>query len=431
MVERITSKQLIELLEFYKATRARSEQICQPLSDEDCLLQASEDVSPAKWHLGHTSWFFERFFLGRMDPESKPFHPAFDYIFNSYYETAGTFHARPRRGLLSRPSRSEVLSYRHHVDERVIETLESGRSAGNLEEASRILEIGLHHEMQHQELLVTDIKFNFFSQPFQPALLEGQLFADGHRKAASDLAWHEMGEGVYEIGKPALTQDSDLSFGFDNEHPAHKVYISPVALALRPATNREYLAFMEDGGYHKVHLWLSEAWQWLKKESITSPLYWRNDPKEGWQTFTLHGWLPLDPDEPLIHLSYYEADAFARWAGCRLPSEAEWEIFAKQRSLGSQRGFLRLDRLHPERLRQEEILGHAWQWTQSSYSPYPGYQPWEGSLGEYNGKFMVNQYVLRGGSCASPRQHIRSTYRNFFPASARWQFTGVRLAKDL
>lgn len=379
------------------------------------MLQACPDVSPAKWHLAHSTWFFERFLLRAARPELQAFQSSFDYIFNSYYESSGQFYARPKRGLLSRPSRSEVMRYREYVDRAIIQLFkEEDPSLGSLR-ASQILEIGIHHEQQHQELLLTDIKYNFFSQALQPAYTEGSCPAGLPAALEPPLKWAPLAEGIYWIGRNRPAQSKIGDFAFDNEFPAHRVYISPVSLALRPISNREYLGFVEEGAYSRVQLWLSEGWAWLKSEGIQQPLYWKKDPADGWLEFTLQGWQTLDLDRPVCHLSYYEAEAFARWAGARLPSEAEWEVFAKSQ------------------LKNEEARGQAqvWEWTKSSYSPYPAYQAWEGSLGEYNGKFMVNQYVLRGGSCATPVGHMRLTYRNFFPASARWQFTGVRLAKDI
>ncbi len=418
------------LIEAYRATRRRSEQICTALSDEDCMLQACEDVSPTKWHLAHTTWFFEHFILATSSEHRAPFNPAFDFIFNSYYETAGAFHPRPKRGMLSRPSRSEVMEYRSYVDEQICEIFQSGRDISlNGRPASEVLEIGIQHEQQHQELILSDIKYNLFSQPLQPALLSPASMLETRVTRASPLRWERLAEGVYCIGHQSRSAGS--GFCFDNELPRHQVYIPSIAITLRPISNRDFLGFIQDRAYQKVELWLSEAWQWVQTQGTKHPLYWKKDEKDGWLQYTLSGWLPLDLDEPVCHISYYEADAFARWSGARLPTEAEWETFASKCGPAQPRTSFDLTRLHPKRLLDEDLNPEVWQWTMSSYSPYPGFRSWDGSLGEYNGKFMVNQYVLRGGSCVTPPGHLRWTYRNFFPASARWQFTGVRLAKDL
>ncbi|WP_141734072.1 ergothioneine biosynthesis protein EgtB [Oligoflexus tunisiensis] len=409
------------LLESYLKIRRDSEKICEGLSAEDCQLQAMPDVSPPKWHLAHTSWFFERFLLRTGPDPTPPIPPLYDHLFNSYYETAGSFPPRAQRGLLSRPGLDEVIAWRHDVDRRILE-LSSDEKQGELHN-SQILEIGLHHEQQHQELLLTDIKYNFFMQPFQPALgTTRNRKTDAHAPA---LRWERLPEGVHTIGHVKET------FAFDNERPAHRIYINPVALASRPATNGEYLDFIRAGGYRQVELWLSEGWNWVRAHHLQQPLYWHYDDHHGWRQFTLHGWESLAMHEPVCHLSYFEADAFARWCGARLPTEQEWEVFARRRPLTGH--FFDFSDLHPAPAHDDasQVYGDVWEWTSSSYAPYPGYQPLAGSLGEYNGKFMVNQYVLRGGSCATPWQHIRPSYRNFFPATARWQFTGVRLAKDL
>ncbi|HYX38801.1 MAG TPA: ergothioneine biosynthesis protein EgtB [Oligoflexus sp.] len=405
----------------YLSVRACTESICAPLSEEDCMIQACEDVSPAKWHLAHTSWFFERFLLRDLDLISAPFHPRFDFIFNSYYKGVGSIQPRPQRGLLARPRLEEVMVYRRHVDEHIINLLNTSSDTIRREQWTRalnILEIGIQHEQQHQELLLTDMKYNAYAQPLQIAPYPT---ASIPCLESRDLNWIELPTGLHHIGHQAE------GFAFDNASPHHIVYIGPVVLASRPTTNGEYMEFMEEGGYQRSELWLSEGWNQIKTHGLECPFYWQKTTDGSWQQFTLHGWQALDPLETLCHLSYYEADAFARARGARLPSEQEWEVWAHSQDW-KPRGF-DLGNVQPRRA--QGIFGAVWEWTMSSYSPYPGYQPWRGTVGEYNGKFMVNQYVLRGGSCATPPDHIRPSYRNFFPPHARWQFSGLRLAKDL
>jgi ergothioneine biosynthesis protein EgtB len=411
------------LMDIYHKVRRVTEDLCRTLTAEDSLLQAMPDVSPPKWHLAHTSWFFERFFLRTGPGARQAYDPVYDHLFNSYYESVGPFHPRAQRGLLSRPGLEAILDYRHWVDAQIFEVWQKYGDAQRCElRASDILVIGLNHEQQHQELLLTDIKYNFFAQVLQPSLRpERSLPHD----TAVPFQWESLPEGVHTIGY----QGKD--FAFDNEMPAHRVYIQPIALANRLSTNAEYLQFIEDDGYQRPELWLSEGWQWIRKENLQHPLYWKQGARDVWSQFTLHGWENLRDHEPVCHVSYFEADAFARWQGARLPTESEWEVRAQREPLRGH--FLSFHSLHPLSALEGEsqIFGDVWEWTSSSYAPYPGYRPLNGALGEYNGKFMVNQYVLRGGSCATPEHHIRSSYRNFFPATARWQFAGVRLAKDL
>ncbi len=387
-----------DLARQYACVRNRSMHLAAPLSAEDAMLQSMADASPSKWHLAHTTWFFERFVLAGFPPA--PAHdPAWDYLFNSYYKSLGPAHARPQRGLLSRPSLQQVRDYRQQVDAQV----QSRLAAGDLDEqALQHLQLGLQREQQHQEL--------------QPAT-----------SAASAQSWIESPERIVTIGAAAWPQHT--AFAYDNESPAHRVLLPAHALAERPVSNAEYRAFIDAGGYREPRWWLSEGWALREAESWQHPLYW-DDALQ--REYTLGGWRELDPHAPVCHLSYYEADACARWAGARLPSEFEWEAAAA--TLPPRGHFADDDRLHPQAaggsgLRQ--LFGDVWEWTHSAYGAYPGFRPFAGNLGEYNGKFMCGQWVLRGGSCATPRGHVRASYRNFFMPPARWQFSGLRLARDL
>ena len=410
-------------VERYKAVRGRTDWICEPLVTEDFVVQTMSDVSPTKWHLAHTSWFFETFILSEHDKSYQSPNPSYRFLYNSYYNTVGAQHYRPHRGFLSRPTVADIREYRAHVDAAMVAFLEQSDER-TLNAIAPVLEIGLHHEQQHQELMVTDIKHVFSCNPLHPAYrADAAAAAPG---PASELTWVGRNEGVASIGHP------DGAFAYDNESPRHKVYLAEHELASRLVTNREYAQFMSDGGYQTPELWLSEGWATVQSEAWNSPLYW-HDSGTGWQVFTLGGLRDVDPDEPVCHVSYFEADAFARWAGARLPTEAEWETAAAD--LPVEGNFVDDARFHPAPetvgggLRQ--MYGDVWEWTSSSYSPYPGYSPPDGALGEYNGKFMCNQYVLRGGSCATSHNHIRPTYRNFFPPHSRWQFMGIRLARSL
>ena len=376
------------------------------------------DVSPPKWHLAHTSWFFETFLLKPYYPDYRPFHPRFEYLFNSYYEGVGPRHPRPERGLLSRPTVEEVYAYRALVDRAMLRLLEDDRP-----EVEPLLTLGINHEQQHQELLVTDIKYNFAVNPLGPEYRSSRTQTG---RTAPPLEWLRYDGGVREIGHDGS------GFAFDNERPRHPVYLGSYRLASRLTTNGEYLRFIEDGGYSRASLWLSDGWRAVQERGWQAPLYWERRDAEWW-TFTLAGMRPVDPREPVCHVSYYEADAFARWAGCRLPTEAEWEVAAAGVPVDG--NLLDPARLHPAVAppaagNPAQLYGDVWDWTASPYSAYPGFRPAEGPVGEYNGKFMCNQLVLRGGSCATPPGHIRSTYRNFFPPEARWQFSGIRLAAD-
>ncbi len=404
--------------------RRFTERLCEPLETEDYLLQTVVETSPPRWHLAHVSWFFETFLLRPLLPGYRVFHERFEYLFNSYYEQTGSgFWPRPERGLLSRPTVVEVFAYRRHVDACVADLIARCAPADWPTVAAR-LEIGLNHEQQHQELLVTDIKRNFAHNPLRPAYRADLPAAP--IAAPSPVEYVPYDGGLVQIGT------GPEGFAWDNERPRHRVFLAPFALADRPVTNGELLSFIEDGGYRSPGLWLSDGWAAVQSKGWRSPLYWEQTP-DGWQVMTLAGMRPLNPAEPVCHVSYYEADAFAAWAGRRLPTEAEWEHAAAV--LPVQGNFVDDDWLQPRPataagsgLRQ--MFGDVWEWTGSAYLPYPGYRPPPGALGEYNGKFMCNQMVLRGGSCASSGDHIRAGYRNFFYPHERWQFQGFRLTED-
>src|SRR5690242_16910387 len=392
------------------ATRKLTLDLAAPLSDADATIQPFPDASPAKWHLAHTTWFFETFVLRDHVASYRCFDERWAYLFNSYYEAEGPRHARPRRGMLSRPSLDDVRAYRAHVDEALEHALPSLCAA-----ALELVELGINHEQQHQELLLTDILATFAENPLEPAY--GEL-PPAACFAIEPLSWHRGREGIVEIGARAG------GFAFDCERPRHRVILAGHELASRRVTNREWREFVEDGGYRTAALWLSDGWAWLQQERIEAPLYWRGDGTE----FTLGGRREIDWAAPVAHVSHYEADAFARWAGARLPTEAEWEDFAASADpmMGNQ-----LDNAGAVVPRPGGgIFGDVWEWTRSAFASYPGFSPAEGAVGEYNGKFMCGQFVLKGASCATPRGHSRASYRNFFPPSARWQFTGVRLARN-
>jgi ergothioneine biosynthesis protein EgtB len=405
----------------YREIRADSERLAAPLAIEDYVVQAMPEVSPPKWHLAHVTWFFEHFVAAPYARGYRPFHPQFGYLFNSYYETVGEFFPRLERGLLARPTVDEVYRYRAHVDGVVGELIDTV-SDRCWDEVARRIELGLHHEQQHQELLLTDVKYNFAFNPLRPVYRPAD--EDGVTLRAATVrpvGWREHWEGVASIGHDGQ------EFAFDNERPRHRVFLERFRIADRPVTNGEYLAFIDDGGYARPDLWLSEGWKAVKERGWTAPLYWARDGGE-WRQMTLAGMRLTDERQPVCHVSYYEADAFARWAGKRLPTEAEWETAAAAAAIAG--NFRESGRLHPAPVDGDaRFFGDVWEWTASAYSPYPGYRPLAGSLGEYNGKFMVNQYVLRGGSCVTPASHIRTTYRNFFYGPDRWQFTGIRLAE--
>jgi ergothioneine biosynthesis protein EgtB len=391
----------------YRAVRGLSEALAAPLSAEDQNIQSMPDASPAKWHLAHTTWFFEQLVLSPR-ADYRPFNSRYGEIFNSYYLGLGTPFARAERGVLSRPRIDEIMTYRAHVDAAMQDALKSG-------EHDKWIELGLNHEQQHQELLLTDIKHAFSRNPLLPIYRAG---APAAAQAAPTLRWNDHPGGIVEIG-----HDGD-GFAFDNEGPRHQVLLRPFSLTSRLVTNAEYRAFIEDGGYRRPEFWLSDGWALAQREGWTAPLYWL----AGNKVFTLHGIHSLNSEEPVAHVSFYEASAYAAWANSRLPTEFEWEAAAQaQRGTGN---FLNLDTLHP-RAAKSQMFGEVWQWTRSSYDPYPGFRAFEGVATEYNGKFMVGQMVLRGGSCVTPQGHCRPTYRNFFPPSARWQFSGILLARDV
>ncbi|HRQ63356.1 MAG TPA: ergothioneine biosynthesis protein EgtB [Xanthomonadaceae bacterium] len=397
------------LADRFVAVRRRSEALVQGLSAEDLGAQSMPDASPGKWHLAHTTWFFEVLVLAPA-LDLGPLRPGWHFLFNSYYEALGARHPRPQRGLLTRPALDEVLAYRQEVEGRVLELLTSDAVAPRTLE---MLELGLHHEQQHQELLVTDLKHLLFQNPLQPAwrTLPEPGIAD-----ETPPRWVEWpGAGTVEIGHPGP------GFAYDNEGPRHRQWLEPFAVAARPVSHGEYLAFIEDGGYREPRLWLSDGWDAVQREGWQAPLYWVRE-EDGWRQFTVAGKRDIDPAEPVCHISYYEADAYARWSGARLPTEAEWESLMQGRFGNAADA----DRLHPA---AGGDVGEVWEWTASAYAPYPGFRAAPGAEGEYNGKFMSGQMVLRGGSCASPPGHVRPTYRNFFPPAARWQFAGLRLAR--
>ncbi len=407
-----------DLKDQFRRVRQRSLRLCEPLQTEDFVVQSMADVSPTKWHLAHTSWFFEHFLLAARNSGYRVFDEQFHYLFNSYYFTVGQMHQRPRRGLLTRPTVAETFAYREYVDAAMDRLLDE---AGDDPELTQLVTLGLNHEQQHQELMLTDIKHVLSVNPLRPAYRDDLATPTA---AAGPLGWRSLPEGVREIGN-----GGEDGFCFDNETPRHRVLQRAFALASRPITNAEYREFMADSGYGEVSHWLSDGWTWVQREGIARPFYWSED---GESEFTLGGMRAIDENAPVSHLSFYEADAYARWSGHRLPTEAEWEIAAADCAVDG--NFADTDLLHPVASECgsdiSQIYGDIWEWTASPYAPYPGFRPLAGSLGEYNGKFMCNQMVLRGGSCVTPADHIRNTYRNFFYPESRWQFSGLRLAKD-
>ncbi len=415
------------LINRFNKIRARTELICEPLATEDYVVQPIVDVSPPKWHLGHTTWFFENFILKNHMSKYELFHSDFNYVFNSYYESVGARLVRTDRGNLSRPTTAEVYNYRKYVNEHMNNLFD-----GNYEitdEVLTILELGLNHEEQHQELLVYDIKYILGNNPLFPKYKENNNLKKS--AYATDLKFLEIKEGIYDIGF-----EGD-SFHFDNEESKHKIYINPVAIANRLVTNSEFLEFIEDGGYKNFKYWLSEGWEWVNQNKITAPLYWYQIDEE-WMNYQLNGFKEIDWNQPVMHISFYEADAFAKWKasepngkGIKLPTEFEWEVASKIHGELNPNYFMEGSDLSPQVEQKTNFCGNLWEWTESAYRPYPNYSPPEGALGEYNGKFMVNQMVLRGGSVATPIHHFRPTYRNFFHPHLRWMFSGFRLAKSL
>ena len=443
----------------YKAVRLGTQQLCRPLSPEDMMVQSCAEASPVKWHLAHTSWFFETFVLREFVAGYQPFHPEFRWLFNSYYNSLGDMPEKRLRASFSRPPLEDILAYRSHVDAAMLALMQYPLE----DEAARRIALGLEHEQQHQELIATDIKHALFTNPLHPAYLEEK--ATGRLDTiAPPLEWVDFAPGLAEIG---LTLDpaSTDTFAFDNETPQHPVYLAPFRLATRLVTCAEYLAFIEQNGYSRPELWLSEGWTTMRAEGWQAPLYWQHDnnTNSGWSIYTMHGFRSLDDlsETPVCHLSFFEADAYARWAGYRLPTEFEWEHAASRlgvlrKEVDSQpallthpkietakkpgalaavaANLLETGNLHPTPARGlpglQQIFGDVWEWTASGYTGYPGYKPLPGALGEYNGKFMSSQMILRGGSCVTPATHIRATYRNFFSPGTRWQFSGLRLAQD-
>jgi ergothioneine biosynthesis protein EgtB len=432
------------LLTRFRSVRSATLQFCAPLTPEDMMVQSCAEASPVKWHLAHTSWFFETFILSEFVAAYQPFHPDFRWLFNSYYKALGEMPEKRLRSSFSRPSLEQILAYREHVDAAIARLLEHSPE----DEAVRRVILGLEHEQQHLELAATDIKHAFFTNPLRPSYRAGGP-ALPSETIAPPIEWlnfnpgNEAAPGIVEIG---VTPDPSAldSFVFDNETPRHRVYLAPFRLAARAVTCAEYLAFLDEDGYARPDLWLSEGWDAMRSQGWQAPLYWQRDPatKSGWSVFTLDGMRPMEQlsETPVCHLSFFEADAFARWSGCRLPTEFEWEFVAAQYPVAGNlldSDLLDASPLHPvaaialdNAQQPQQLFGNVWEWTASPYTGYPGYHPLPGALGEYNGKFMSSQMVLRGGSCVTPASHIRATYRNFFPPSTRWQFSGLRLARD-
>lgn len=409
------------LLSCYQVVRQQTLKLCEPLQLSDYELQAAEFVSPVKWHLAHTSWFFETFLLKPNIAGYQEFHPLFGHLFNSYYNGIGQPFSRGQRGLLSRPSLDDVLGYREHIDQAMAVLLTEEKHA-------YLIHLGLNHEQQHQELLLTDLLYCWSFNPLRPVYQSIRPVKTQDEDQPN--RWVDFGGGIFRIGCKA----SDQTFSFDNEGPRHESLVADFALSHRLISNREYLEFIQDEGYQRAELWLSDGWSWLQNAGINAPLYWQQQDS-GWIHYTLQGVQPLNMDAPVTHVSFYEADAFARWAGARLPTEYEWEVSARQQT-NMDGNFIDSKQLRPlpaslqkNHSGLQQQFGDCWEWTSSPYQAYPGYQPAQGAVGEYNGKFMCNQMVLRGGSCLTPGDHIRCTYRNFFYPRERWQFTGIRLAK--
>jgi ergothioneine biosynthesis protein EgtB len=411
------------LLDRYLECRRESQALVEGLSDADLTVQAMDDASPGKWHLAHATWFFETFVLALFDRRYRPFDERYAFLFNSYYEAAGARHPRPRRGLLTRPTLAEVLAYRRCVDDGMASLLMGGPCA----EALRRIELGIQHEQQHQELLLTDLLFLFAQNPLRPAVRRGA-------PASAALAHPAAPDWVaYPGGRVAIGRDDDDGFSFDCEQPRHELLLRPFALAAQPVTNREWCEFIDDGGYRQPLLWLADGWSQVQSQGWNAPLYWRGGTKTPLQ-MSLAGDAGVDPHAPVCHISYFEADAYARWAGKRLPTEAEWEVAGARQPVAG--NFASSGRFAPTAVHADlqaplrQLYGDVWEWTSSAFAAYPGFRSAPGVLGEYNGKFMCNQFVLRGGSCVTPFGHVRASYRNFFQPYQRWQFSGLRLAKD-
>ena len=414
------------VVQTFAKVRHQTEHLAAPLSPEDQGLQSMEDASPAKWHLAHTTWFFETFVLGKFIPDYNPVDPDYCYLFNSYYDAVGARHPRPKRGMLSRPSSAEVDSYRARVTEAVV-GFAADSDPSVWEEAAPLIELGCHHEQQHQELLLMDIQHGLFQNAIDPVYNPAQLV----ESEPQELRFLDIEGGLLDLGHDTCAPNAP--FAFDNEGPRHQAYVAPFRLANRCVTNAEYLAFVEDGGYRQPDHWLADGWARVQTEGWTHPLYWRLEPDSSWTQFTLHGRQPLDPHAPACHLSLYEADAYARWSGKRLPTEQEWEAAAAhvpQQGHFADQGLF-IPGCSEAGTGLTNLFGSVWEHTSSAYSPYPGFKICDGAVGEYNGKFMINQWVLRGGACVTPADHIRPTYRNFFYPHQRWMFAGIRLAEDL
>ncbi len=420
----------------YAAVRAQTLALAAPLGEADCQVQSMPDASPTKWHLAHVTWFFETFVLERHETGFKPFDGTFRVLFNSYYNGVGEQHPRAQRGLVTRPALAQVLAYRRSVDERLLALLGAAHGMPAADEIHTRVELGLRHEQQHQELILTDVLHLLSCNPLAPVYQPRWPLA---HVAPLPQSWMPLAGGLVEVGH------AGAGFAFDNETPRHRHYLRPYALARRLTTHGEWADFMADGGYADARWWLSAGWDWVRSQGVHAPMYWRRSDAADWHSFTLHGLVPVDAHTPITHISYFEADAFARWWSAqhpaqppvRLPTEAEWEHAAQPHAAAALAAgnFLESGALHPMPVAQShegplQMLGDVWEWTASSYLPYPGFRAWDGAVGEYNAKFMVNQMVLRGGSCATPRSHIRTSYRNFFPTDARWQFNGLRLARD-
>jgi ergothioneine biosynthesis protein EgtB len=419
---KLSGNDRVALRERFAAVRQQSEALAAALTPEDQVIQSMPDVSPTKWHLAHVTWFFETFLLTRFDPDYRPFDPAFAYLFNSYYEAVGPRHPRPQRGLLSRPGVERIAAYRDHVGAAMSRLIERA-GAAEWEAAAPLIELGINHEQQHQELILMDIKHVFSLNPLLPAYRAPAPVAPGE---AVPVEWLDHAGGLDEIGH------ASGDFAFDNETPRHKVWLDPFRLASRAVTCGEWLGFIDDGGYCRAEHWLSDGWATVQQQGWEAPLYWRRDGAE-WFVFTLAGERRVAPNEPVCHVSFYEADAFAKWAGRRLPTEAEWEVAARGAALFG--NLADSGQYHPLPARggapgAGQMIGDVWEWTASPYVPYPQFRAPPGAVGEYNGKFMSNQMVLRGGAAVTPQGHIRTTYRNFFPPAARWAFSGLRLAED-
>ncbi|MEG9861769.1 MAG: ergothioneine biosynthesis protein EgtB [Parvularculales bacterium] len=431
-------------LHWYNTVRTDSQILADPLAPEDMVIQSMPDVSPTKWHLAHTSWFFETFLLTPYVSAYEPPNAIYGHLFNSYYEGIGQPFSRLRRGMISRPTVSEILDYRAQVDAAMAAFILNAPQ-DTWREAAAFVSLGLHHEQQHQELMLTDIKHVLSENPMMPAAYKAVDDFRGNMAEAQALEWHAFDGGLVDIGHDSQGTDPALDFAFDNESPRHEQLVRPFLLANRLITNGEYLSFVEDGGYQNPLLWLADGWSQVQENNWVAPLYWQRgegydcEQSDVWREFTLAGLVPLNPATPVCHLSYYEADAFARWADARLPSEEEQEHAANGQSITGNFGRMIIKGIahavHPDPATKNgttpnQIYGDVWEWSHSAYAAYPGYRPAQGAVGEYNGKFMCGQYALRGGSCATPTGHVRLTYRNFFPPSARWQFSGLRLAQD-